>query len=165
MKTDEETAAALTALRELLEQQIESGDRGLGNEIRALHDLIFLEIRGQKEQIDKAFASSEKAILKAEASAERRFESVNEFRGQLADQARTLLPRELFDQFVGEYRDHHEILRRLVQQLSERVTQMEARGGGEKDKGADLKATFAIGVAFVAAIASTVIGLIAMFTR
>lgn len=40
-----------------------------------------------------AFESSEKAILKAENASEKRFESVNEFRAQLAAQARDLMPR------------------------------------------------------------------------
>lgn len=40
-----------------------------------------------------ALAAAEKAVLKAENAAERRFESQNEFRGTLSDQARTLMPR------------------------------------------------------------------------
>ena len=37
--------------------------------------------------------AAEKAVLKAEAASERRFESVNEFRATLADQAARLMPR------------------------------------------------------------------------
>lgn len=40
-----------------------------------------------------ALASAEKAVLKAENANEKRFESQNEFRGTLGDQARTLMPR------------------------------------------------------------------------
>jgi len=40
-----------------------------------------------------ALASAKEAVMKAEISADKRFESVNEFRGQLKDQAATLLPR------------------------------------------------------------------------
>ena len=40
-----------------------------------------------------AMVASEKAVVKAEAAAEKRFEAVNEFRGQLADQAATFMPR------------------------------------------------------------------------
>jgi hypothetical protein len=38
-------------------------------------------------------ASAEKAVTKAEAAAEKRFEAVNEFRGQLSDQASQFMPR------------------------------------------------------------------------
>lgn len=40
-----------------------------------------------------ALEAADKAIAKAEAATEKRFEGVNEFRGQLADQARTFIPR------------------------------------------------------------------------
>ena len=41
-----------------------------------------------KEMVEKAFASSQEAIRKAEAATEKRFESVNEFRAVLTDQQR-----------------------------------------------------------------------------
>jgi len=40
-----------------------------------------------------AMVASEKAVVKAEIAAEKRFEAVNEFRGQLSDQAATFMPR------------------------------------------------------------------------
>jgi hypothetical protein len=47
----------------------------------------------QKEAIAAALAAQEKAVAKAELAAERRFDNVNEFRGQLADQASTFMSR------------------------------------------------------------------------
>jgi hypothetical protein len=47
----------------------------------------------QKEAIAAALAAQEKAVTKAELAAERRFEGVNEFRGQLSDQAATFMSR------------------------------------------------------------------------
>jgi hypothetical protein len=49
---------------------------------------------------DAALAAAERAVLKAEAAAERRFEGVNEFRASLADQQRTLIPRAEVDVIV-----------------------------------------------------------------
>lgn len=40
-----------------------------------------------------ALDAADKAIAKAEAATEKRFESVNEFRAQLSDQTRTFMPR------------------------------------------------------------------------
>ena len=40
-----------------------------------------------------ALTSSKEAVTKAEAATEKRFDSVNEFRGSLKDQAANLLPR------------------------------------------------------------------------
>jgi len=45
------------------------------------------------EKTSLALTSSEKAVAKAEIATEKRFDSVNEFRGQLKDQAATLIPR------------------------------------------------------------------------
>lgn len=48
----------------------------------------------QEAAVQNALNSAEKAVTKAEIATEKRFEGVNEFRGQLADQARTFLPRQ-----------------------------------------------------------------------
>lgn len=45
------------------------------------------------EAVHAALVAAEKATTKAEAAADKRFESVNEFRAQLADQAATFIPR------------------------------------------------------------------------
>lgn len=47
----------------------------------------------QKEAIAAALAAQEKAVAKAELAAGDRFEAVNEFRGQLADQVLTFMTK------------------------------------------------------------------------
>jgi hypothetical protein len=47
----------------------------------------------QARAVDAAFASAKEAVLKAEAANAARFESVNEFRGQLNDQAANFVTR------------------------------------------------------------------------
>jgi hypothetical protein len=49
------------------------------------------------KQIALALTSAEKAVTKAEAATERRFESVNEFRQTLSDQAGTFISRTEFN--------------------------------------------------------------------
>jgi hypothetical protein len=51
----------------------------------------------QAEKSDAALAASDKAILKAEAAAEKRFESVNEFRLTLSDQTKTFITKVEFE--------------------------------------------------------------------
>ncbi len=53
--------------------------------------------QANKEAINAALLAAEKAVAKAEAASEKRFEGVNEFRAQLADQARTLASSEKLD--------------------------------------------------------------------
>jgi hypothetical protein len=49
--------------------------------------------KAMDEKTSLALTASEKAVAKAETATEKRFDSVNEFRGQLKDQAATLLQR------------------------------------------------------------------------
>jgi hypothetical protein len=54
-------------------------------------------IEASRRELQLTQAAADKAVAKAEAAAERRFESVNEFRGQLSDQAASFMPREVAD--------------------------------------------------------------------
>jgi len=59
------------------------------NSIKILNDANILALNS----LDKRFEYIEKATLKTEIAAEKRFESVNEFRGQLRDQQNTLVTK------------------------------------------------------------------------
>lgn len=47
----------------------------------------------QEKAVNAALTAAKEAVSKAETSAEKRFDSVNEFRAQLSDQAATFMPR------------------------------------------------------------------------
>ena len=67
-----------------------------------------------------AFLAAEKATTKAEESAQKRFESVNEFRGQLNDQALTFIPRAEAMALMNSLSDKLEVaMRNIDLQLSE----------------------------------------------
>lgn len=74
--------------------------------------LHMLELReADKEAVSTALAAAKEAVAKAEAAAEERFRSVNEFRGQLSDQAVTFMPR-------SEYESRHSDLNNRVDQMA-----------------------------------------------
>jgi hypothetical protein len=79
---DDVLAQRIASLRELVDER----DRRYEDRFRAMDEKTTL-----------ALASSEKAVTKAETATEKRFDSVNEFRGSLKDQAATLLPRNEAD--------------------------------------------------------------------
>lgn len=62
----------------------------LSSATSALKEAFSQQIAHQKEMTAQALASADKAVLKAEVAAEKRFESVNEFRATLSDQQREL---------------------------------------------------------------------------
>lgn len=60
---------------------------------QADQDAVRTAFSAQKGAVDAALAAADRAVLKAEVAADKRFDGVNEFRGTLADQQRTLIPR------------------------------------------------------------------------
>jgi len=79
-------------IKELIEQVA----RRIEGEIRSLHLRLdnkdrsdAVALNAAKEAVNVAMAASEKAVTKAEAASEKRFESVNEFRAQMADMQQT----------------------------------------------------------------------------
>lgn len=58
------------------------------------HDYLSLAIKNVETTAAAALASSEKAIMKAETAADKRFDSVNEFRATLTDQASRFVTRD-----------------------------------------------------------------------
>lgn len=65
--------------------------------LKEITDAKFVTFRalldGNAEKVALALAAADKAVTKAETATEKRFEGVNEFRQQLADQTSTFLPR------------------------------------------------------------------------
>lgn len=79
-----------------------------------VRDLLVAETNGGNVRVREAFAASEKAIEKAENASEKRFDAVNAFREQLAEQSNQFLPREVADAQFAE-------LRKLIQRNTERL--------------------------------------------
>lgn len=94
-----------------------------------------LRLMAEKDVRDEQrFQALQRAIEKAENGVKDRFESVNEFRAQLGDQARTFLPRQEYD------RAHEDLVERVDQMrasteahlrtLDDHVRGFSARRGG-----------------------------------
>lgn len=94
--------------------------------------------------VSTALLTSDKAVTKAEAAIEKRFEGVNEFRASLADQAAILMPR-------SEYSVQHITLQDRVAGLERRIGTVEDRGFGKQ---AGLSATGQIVLGIIAATAA-----------
>jgi hypothetical protein len=77
------SAATDVSLREYLMAQI-----------NAVESRANLRFEAMKAQVEAAFASSQRAIDKADEATEKRFEGVNEFRAALSDQATRFVTTE-----------------------------------------------------------------------
>ena len=61
--------------------------------------------KAQREALTVALTAAEKAVLKAEAATDKRFENVNEFRASLTDMANRMMPRLETEQRFEEMTD------------------------------------------------------------
>lgn len=90
---------------------------------------------GAEKAVTTALASAEKAVDKAETANEKRFESVNEFRGQLADQSRLFMIRSEANAIVAATNDRlsseslrvHERIEDLGARLGDASTRFQTR--------------------------------------
>ena len=115
----EEREKAASALRTALERTIAEGDERLREHITnqigqinaALTSADKLEVArigAVQRELTAAQESAATAVSKQEAATERRFESVNEFRAQLATQTQSFMPREVADAQISEIRNKTE---------------------------------------------------------
>lgn len=77
-----------------LESQIRSLKEAFQDQIAAQKEAITNALNASQSALKNALDSSEKAITKAEEANEKRFQAVNEFRAQLADQQKTFVVKE-----------------------------------------------------------------------
>lgn len=97
--------------------------------VDSLKEHFETRINALEDRLDERHQAQKEAILKSETAAERRFESVNEFRGQLNDQVKTFITRDTYD--VG-----HSALETKVAVVENLITGMiaEKRGAGDQTK-------------------------------
>lgn len=86
--------ALMKEQKDLVLSIIEANDTRYSQRFEASKEAISSALNAAKEAIAAALTSQDRAVQKAEAASEKRFESVNEFRSTLADQQRTLMPRQ-----------------------------------------------------------------------
>lgn len=133
---------------------------------------VALALEATKEAIGKAEVATSKAIDKESQANADRFASVNEFRQQLNDQARTFMPRTeavtLADQATLRIRELTELIPQLatrlevqvmtdryserIGELNDRMNRSEGREGGAKDNKTGIYAALAGTVALIAII-------------
>jgi hypothetical protein len=94
-----------------------------------LREYVDVRFEAEEKAVQAALASADRAVAKAEAASERRFDSVNEFRGTLADQARLLMPRSEAEQSLKALADKIDILTQRINQRDDRGRGMDAIWG------------------------------------
>lgn len=108
--------------------------------IALLKEYVGQRFIDQDKAVQAALLATKEAIQKAETATEKRFDSVNEFRAQLADQSNTLMPRQ-------EYSVQHKALEDRVTDLNDRMNKVDgAKEGSQVTIGKIYAAIAAVGV-------------------
>jgi hypothetical protein len=101
-------------LKDMFLRLIDEHDHRYQQRFQAQEQAVRDALAAQEKQVAQALLSAQQAVNKAETAAERRFESVNEFRAQLSDQVATFVRREYLDSQLDA------LDRRLADQARER---------------------------------------------
>lgn len=124
-----ETAADLrysqrfAAQEKALEIALQSVNRAMDIAISRVDKEFHEHLIQVREETKTAFMNSERAIQKAEVANEKRFDGINEFRGQLRDQAATFMPRT-------ESISMHAATAEKISDIMTRLDRQEGRGSG-----------------------------------
>lgn len=119
------------SLRDYVDQRFEAQDKAVAAALAA-----------QEKAVTAALAAADRAVAKAEGASERRFESINEFRGALSDSARLLMPRAEAEQ--------------ASRAMSEKIDELTKRVNSKDDQGRGLHQGWLILVAAIAVIGAVV---------
>jgi hypothetical protein len=101
-------------LRTMLQERYATQTKAVDAAFLAQQTAMQTALTAAETAVTKALESAEKAVGKAEVAAEKRFDAVNEFRAQLADQAATFMPRQEAEGSIARSVDRIEDLARMV---------------------------------------------------
>lgn len=116
----------------------------------SLREYVDVRFEAQEKAVQAALDSAQRAVSKAEAASEKRFESVNEFRSALGDSARLLMPRSEAEQAFKTMNDKIDL-------ITSRVNAREEQG-----KGLSQGWVFLISAV---SLAGAIFGMVAFFAR
>jgi len=95
----------LADMRDSMQKLIDERDKQYDARFRAAQIAVMAAFAAQKESVANAFLASEKEIVKSEEAQRSLYARCNEFRGQLDDQARMLMPRSEVNTLIRSIED------------------------------------------------------------
>jgi hypothetical protein len=143
--------AQIDDMRIMLQERYETQTKAIDAAFIAQQTAMQTALTAAERAVQTASTAAEKAVLKAESATEKRFEAVNEFRAQLADQQGTFMSRELAQTQFTYMQDRIATEDQLVNGLRDRITRLESlkTGASESHQGTQ----WAIGVVIASFVA------------
>lgn len=110
-----------SAVSDMNEERQATLDTRIETAVQSLRELTIQRFTDNDKALEAALLSAEKAVGKAEIANEKRLDAVNEFRGQLTDQAATFISRTEFTAGINAGQDAIGELRDQLGKLSNQV--------------------------------------------
>ena len=106
-------------LRAYFERLLDERDRQSGSALKGLREVLEAKLKALEDRLLTMFSSAQMAIEKSEAAQRDYNARSNEFRGQLDDQAKHLMPRE---ETVTMFKSMTEKVDQLKDQIEQKVS-------------------------------------------
>lgn len=148
-----------------LDERYAAQTRGLDERYATQTKALDAAFTAADKAVQAALEAAEKAVSKAENATASRFEQVNEFRGQLADQATTFMPRaeaQVATSALSEKVDQHNL--RTDERFTDITARLDTTAGQEKG-GTDSNARVIAIVGAIAGLVGVATAIVALFTR
>ena len=158
--------------RVLLDERYNTSVKALDAAFASQQVAMRTALEAAEKAVQVAMVSAEKAVTKAEVAAEKRFEAVNEFRAQLADQAASFPTRievdtrhtALVDKVDAAAIAMHEKIdsrtgnsMRAIQELTARLDKRDGAGEGRSAMKDDGRQVMVIAISFIAIVVTILI--------
>src|SRR4026208_2595356 len=130
---DEHVRTLIASNDKRYEQRFDASQKALEVGFAAAKAAGDASFAAQKEAINAALAAADRAVSKAELATEKRFESVNEFRGTLDNQQRTLMPRSEVDVMIKGVEEKISNITKLVDEMRNRERTTDSTNKGLRD--------------------------------
>jgi hypothetical protein len=124
-----ELTTDLDYLRELFTEKVDGlarlvdeRDRHLAQRLHDRDNLFNGALKAVEEKTALALASSERAVTKSEIANDKRFDTVNEFRSSLSDQAATMLTRAEANAKFGSYEEKFDEIKRDMNKIRDSLS-------------------------------------------
>lgn len=138
----------------------------------SLRDYLEAKLTAMEKVVSAALSSSERAICKAEDAANKRFESVNEFRATLADNARQFMPRleyeqahrSMVDKLDAYDKKMDDLKRELLDKIADVGSRLDRQDLKTKDFGI-MSAYIVGGLGFIATLINVIYYLLAIHSQ
>jgi vacuolar-type H+-ATPase subunit H len=120
-------------------------------------------LQGADKAVQAALQAAKEAVTKAETAAEKRFDSTNEFRGQLADQANTFMPRaEAEIRLTNLAESQATAVATLTSSIQKNTDSISSSGGGKAENNRLTAMYVSLGVGGLGVVTAIVIAIISL---